>query len=63
MSSRPNAQRKAKMRTLTLTDEAWARLGQLGERAGSRSAAVEAWLTGSQWESTPGPASDPGNRG
>jgi hypothetical protein len=42
--TRTNAKRHAKMRTLTLTDEAWAVLTRLAETAGSRSAAIEAWL-------------------
>jgi hypothetical protein len=42
--SRPNAQRRAKMRTLCLTDEAWAELTRRAGRGGSRSAVVETWL-------------------
>jgi hypothetical protein len=42
--SRPNAQRRAKMRTLCLTDEAWAELARRAGKGGSKSAVVEAWL-------------------
>jgi hypothetical protein len=44
--TRPNARRTAKMRNLTLTDEAWRVLTRLATLYGSRSAAVDAWLTG-----------------
>lgn len=45
-AEKPNAIRRAKMRTLTLGDAAWAELGRRAEAAGvSRSALVEAWLS------------------
>ena len=43
MTTRPNAKRTAKMRTLTLTDEAWAVLGRLAGKGGSKSGVVERW--------------------
>lgn len=48
-ASTPNDRRRSKMRTLTLSDESWARLGKLAEADDvSRSAYVEAWLATSQ---------------
>jgi hypothetical protein len=44
-TSKPNSVRRAKMRTLTLTDEAWAELTRIASSVElSRSAVVESWL-------------------
>lgn len=44
--SKPNAVRRAKMRTLTLSDEAWAELERRAGPGGSKSKIVETWLRG-----------------
>jgi hypothetical protein len=44
-ASTSNALRRRKCRTITLSDQAWARLGELAGAGGSRSAILEKMLS------------------